>query len=69
VKTANGEDQGILGKVIVRVGFWGREDSMCLYLFGGRLLEEVRYCYGTISSYNCRTRALSTIGVSGIPTG
>jgi len=32
VKAANGEDQMILGKVIVRVGFWGREASMCLYL-------------------------------------
>jgi len=32
VKTANGEDQRILGKVIVRVVFWGREASMCLYL-------------------------------------
>jgi len=33
VKTANGEDQRILGKVIVRVVFWGREASMCLYLY------------------------------------
>jgi len=32
VKTANGEDQGILGKAIVRVSFWRREDSMCLCL-------------------------------------
>jgi len=32
VKTANGEDQRILGKVILRVGFWGREASMCMYL-------------------------------------